>query len=450
MRLRLDRYQEVYKSLRRRAFWLSLLGGVPVVIGTFGGFVAFVLFFDPAANTTFEHRTSFFLGIFVGVLPITLGLVMIWRGLVGRQRVRRLRDLGARVLERPDLPVDGLARALELAPIDAERLLLDAVALGLIDLEGSPSGNGRDLAVVGAGSSSPPPRLLAAPTMPVVIGTVLKDTYRVDAFLGAGGMGAVYAATHLRTGRTYALKTLLPDARIDEETSQRFEREARAAGSLGHANIVAVHDFDHTPEGLSYLVMDLLQGETLEQRLTRIGSLPFDHARRVALELSAALAAAHAAGVLHRDVKPANVFLAALPGAPERAVLLDFGLAKPLEPTNTPRVTASGAAVGTPLYMSPEQARGDEVDARTDVYGLGAVLYEMVTGAPPFFDRTLAGAYARLLTEPAPSVHGLSPHPMPPALDGLIAWLLAKRPAERCPSVTDAKIALERVPSPAT
>jgi serine/threonine-protein kinase len=275
-------------------------------------------------------------------------------------------------------------------------------------------------------------------------GEVLNGTYRIESVLGAGGMGMVYAAQHLRTGRRYAVKTLLPDAQLSPDAIRRFEREATAASALGHPGIVAVHDFHETEGGVHYLVMDLLEGETLEQRLSRAGCLAWPEARRITLEVAAALSTAHDRGLLHRDLKPANIFLARAEGTPERAVLLDFGLAKPLDAGRS-RITVSGAAVGTPLYMSPEQARGEALDVRSDVYGLGAVLYEMVTGAPPFLDRTLAGVYARLLTESAPAATSAARYPLPPAVDDILACTLAKTPGERFDSMRALMGALERV-----
>jgi len=281
----------------------------------------------------------------------------------------------------------------------------------------------------GAGPSAPPPASADA-----WIGHVLNGTYRIEGHLGSGGMGAVYSARHERTGRRYAVKTLLPDAQFSPDAIRRFEREATAASALGHPGIVAVHDFHATEAGLFYLVMDLLEGETLDQRLTRVGSLAWADAR-VALEAGAALAAAHDAGLLHRDLKPANIFLASNPGGAERVVLLDFGLAKPISDAAVSKLTSTGAAVGTPLYMAPEQARGEAVDVRCDVYGLGAVLYEMLTGTPPFFDRTLAAVYARLLTESAPSAVRAAVHPVPAVVDDLLGCALAKTPGERFETV---------------
>jgi eukaryotic-like serine/threonine-protein kinase len=204
---------------------------------------------------------------------------------------------------------------------------------------------------------------------------------------------------------------------------KRFEREATAASALGHPNIVQVHDFNIAPGGTFYLVMDLLEGETLATRLSR-GPLGWPEAQRIAVDLSSALAAAHDHALLHRDLKPSNVFLAKSKGAPERAVLVDFGLVKPLAGGNT--VTSTGQVVGTPVYMSPEQARGETLDVRSDLYSLAAVVFEMLTGAPPFPDKTMAALYARLLKEPAPRASQVARQPIPRAVDDVLSRALAK------------------------
>lgn len=270
----------------------------------------------------------------------------------------------------------------------------------------------------------------ARPSAEQLVGRTLKSTWFVEGLLAAGGMGCVYTARHVRTGKRYAVKTLLPDERISIESLHRFEREARTASALGHVGIVEVHDFDLDAEP-RFLVMDLLDGETLEQRLARLGRLPWQDARRVALEVADALAAAHAAGVLHRDLKPSNVFLAKKEGLGERAVLLDFGLAKPIREGASVWVTRTGAIVGTAHYMAPEQARGERnLDQRADVYGLGALLYEMIAGIPPFLGATPFAVLTSLLTEaPVPPSHLMQG--IPPALDALVVRALAKRPEDR-------------------
>lgn len=266
------------------------------------------------------------------------------------------------------------------------------------------------------------------------VGRSLKDTWHIEALLGHGGMGAVFRARHLRTGRRYALKVMLAHAELTSEALHRFEREATAASALGHPGIVAVHDFDRTVEGAAYLVMDLLEGETLQQRLERRGMLPWPEARRITLDVGDALATAHDAGLLHRDVKPGNIFLGRERKG-ERVVLLDFGLVKRMGSGVVSRVTASGAVVGTPLYMSPEQARGEPLDVRSDLYGLAVVVYEMVVGVPPFFDRTQAAVYARLLREPAPKASSVSPDACPTGFDDVVGRALATRREDRQDSV---------------
>jgi Protein kinase domain len=456
MRVRLDKYQSVHGAIRWRSLVLLVLGALGVVFASILGFIGVVMY-AMTDGDLFQKRGGIFLTVFGAVFPMIASVIMLWRGTVGRRRLLRLRELAALARSRPAFASADVSQTLSLNPLDTERLLLDAGALGLME-EGEPAApQGSGVRLV-----QEPPLALAATQavtpgvfppsgerpvgpQPLAPGEVLNGTYRVEAVLGAGGMGVVYAAQHLRTGRRYAVKTLLPDALLSPDAIRRFEREATAASALGHPGIVGVHDYNETPGGVHYLVMDLLEGETLEQRLARAGCLPWAEARRVALEVGAALAAAHDRGLLHRDLKPANIFLACAAAAPERAVLLDFGLAKPLSDAAASRLTASGAAVGTPLYMSPEQARGEALDVRADVYGLGAVLYEMITGAPPFLDKTLAGVYARLLTESAPAATSAARHPCPPEVDDLLACALAKTPRERFASVRDMMAAMEGV-----
>ena len=444
MRVRLDRFQSLHGGARFRALLFLGFGALGVVGASFFALAGVIMIFIPDEGSS-EHFSGIFLAIFGGVFPLLGAVAMLWRGGVGRRRLHRLRELAAFARVKPSFHPQELAAALNLGILDAERLLVDAAALGLIE-EDDPRGHLAPAPRAPQARPSQPPEASgerpAAAALPprsaapsAHIGAVLNGSYRLEAHLGAGGMGTVWAARHLRTGRRYAVKTLLPDARVAPDAIKRFEREAAAASALGHPGIIAVHDFHETEDGAHYLVMDLLEGETLEQRLTRIGSLAWPDARWVALEVGAALAVAHDAGLLHRDIKPANIFLARSPGGPERAVLLDFGLVKPIGDAQASRITATGAAVGTPIYMAPEQARGEVLDVRCDVYSLGAVVYEMITGAPPFHDSTLAAVYARLLTESAPAASAMAVHPCPPALDDVLACALAKRPHERFDTV---------------
>jgi protein-disulfide isomerase len=265
--------------------------------------------------------------------------------------------------------------------------------------------------------------------------------YEVLAVLGAGGMGEVYRARDTRLGREVALKVISDGAALDPERLQRFEQEARLAGSLNHPNLVVVHDVG-SEGGAPFLVTELLEGESLRHRLSR-GRLPLRTALELGAQIAEGLAAAHARGVVHRDVKPENVFLT----SGGRAKLLDFGIAKLTAPkaiegtrnlldtTLTPEGlgTRPGAVLGTPGYMSPEQVRGDPVDARTDIFSLGTVLYEMLAGAPAFPAKSLIeSGHAILESEPPPL-----PESVPPSVDLLARRCLEKEPARRFQSAAD-------------
>jgi eukaryotic-like serine/threonine-protein kinase len=270
--------------------------------------------------------------------------------------------------------------------------------------------------------------------------------YEVLAPLGAGGMGEVYRARDTRLGREVALKIISDGAVLDRERLQRFEQEARLAGSLNHPNLVVVHDVG-SDGGAPFLVTELLEGESLRHRLSR-GRLPLRTAVELGVQLAEGLAAAHARGIVHRDVKPENVFLT----SGGRAKLLDFGIAKLTAPraiegprnlldtTLTPEGlgTQPGAVLGSPGYMSPEQVRGDPVDARTDIFSLGAVLYEMLAGAPAFPAKSfIESGHAILESEPPPL-----PESVPPSVDLLVRRCLEKEPARRFQSAADLAFAL--------
>jgi serine/threonine-protein kinase len=259
-------------------------------------------------------------------------------------------------------------------------------------------------------------------------------------------MGAVFRARDLRTQHPVAIKLLLPDAVENPDALFRFEREAQMAATLGHPGIVRIYAFERAEDGTPYLVMELLDGETLEARLARYGALDWSEARRIAFGVGDALRAAHAHGLLHRDLKPANIFLARR-GHEEHPVLVDFGLAKRMSSGSGSRLTTSGVVVGTPLYMSPEQARGEALDPRSDLFGLAVVVYEMVTGVPPFFDKTLAEVYARLLNEAAPLASTRAPGRIPAELDAVLHRALANRREERFSDVASFLHALGEVPN---
>ena len=239
--------------------------------------------------------------------------------------------------------------------------------------------------------------------MTLSAGTRLGPSQMVSA-VGAGGMGEVYRARDMRLEREVAVKVLSRDLTSSQIARERFQREARTIAALHHPHICAIYDVGDTPQHQAFIVMEFLQGETLEERL-RKGPFDVSVLLETAIALAGALAAAHAAGIVHRDIKPANVFLTAW--GPK---LLDFGVAKTAprvavanSVTQTdaaqPMLTAEGAAVGTLAYMSPEQLRGEEVDARTDVFSLGLVLFQMATGRPAFAGSTGAVVAAAILHE---------------------------------------------------
>jgi serine/threonine-protein kinase len=221
-----------------------------------------------------------------------------------------------------------------------------------------------------------------------LLGLVLDDKYRLEERLGEGGMGAVYRAMHLLIERPVAVKVLSQRLVTDDAAKERFRREARAAGRLQHTNAVAVTDFGETKEGLVYLVMELLEGKPLREVLAQ--DAPLDPARAVSLmlQISAAVEAAHEAGILHRDLKPGNIFLVQRPDSPYIVKVLDFGIAKIADAGGefnlNDTLTGTGVMIGTPRYMSPEQCDGAQLTPASDVYSLGVILYEMLTGQTPF------------------------------------------------------------------
>ncbi len=276
---------------------------------------------------------------------------------------------------------------------------------------------------------------------------VLDRRYRIERKLGEGGMGMVYLGVHERTGRKCAVKLLPPEAAQDPGAVQRFEREARVLGALGHPGIVGIHDFSETPDGRPFFVMDHLEGEDLAERLKRVGRLDWPDTQKVVDEISAALWAAHQAGVLHRDLKPGNVFLAQSPAAPERVVLLDFGLAKG-GITDALTLTQSNMVMGTPLYMSPEQARSVGVDSRSDIYSLAALTFELLAGQPPFVGPNYTAVLASLLTDPPPKLSEKATAAVPEHLDEVLDIALSKNPEDRQPDVASfATAVLQRRPA---
>ena len=248
--------------------------------------------------------------------------------------------------------------------------------------------------------------------------------YEIVSQLGSGGMGVVYEATDPRLKRTVAIKVLPPDLIKDDTAKQRFLQEAQAASALDHPNICTIYEINETDGGQLYLVMAHYEGETLKERIER-GPLDLDDAVDIATQVGQGLAEAHGAGIVHRDIKPANL-LVTKSGVVK---ILDFGLAKLV---GSEGLTQTGTTVGTVAYMSPEQARGQEVDHRTDIWSLGVVLYEMVAGTPPFQGENLLSlADAIRSGEPEP-VSGKAS-----ALNGMLGRAINKDVGQRYQAATD-------------
>ena len=267
--------------------------------------------------------------------------------------------------------------------------------------------------------------------------TALAERYRIERELGRGGMATVYLAEDLKHGRRVALKVLRPEL-SPALGAERFQREIETASRLQHPHILTLHDSGEAA-GLLYYAMPYVEGESLRSRLTREVQLDATAAVGIAGDVADALACAHAAGVLHRDIKPENILLTG-----GHAVVADFGIARALDAVGADRLTETGLALGTPHYMSPEQAAGARVlDARSDLYALGCVVYEMLAGEPPFNGPTAQAIMARHALDPVPCLRTVR-STVSPALEAAVGKALAKVPADRFATAAEFKAALER------
>jgi serine/threonine-protein kinase len=280
-----------------------------------------------------------------------------------------------------------------------------------------------------------------APDVDLAPGTVLGE-YRVGDKIGEGGMGLVYAASHPVIGKRAAIKVLRRTLCENPVTLERFIDEARVVNQIGHPNIVDVFAFGTLPDGRSYFVMEWLQGESLRARLAR-GRLGIGEACSVLRTLARALAAAHEKGVIHRDLKPENVFLVEDRDAMPRIKLLDFGIAKLMREDSQVVRTATGAMIGTPQYVAPEQAKGRAIDPSVDLYSLGCIAYELFTGRTPFLADNAMEMVAKHLMEVPPRPRKLDSS-VPPEVDSLIFAMLAKDSVDR-PTLTEVGNVFDRV-----
>lgn len=270
--------------------------------------------------------------------------------------------------------------------------------------------------------------VLSLPDPYQMIGRTLLEKYRVEALVGLGGMGAVYCAYHTGLDRRVAFKILQPNIAVaDEHLVELFEREAKVSGRLSHENIVDVKDAGRTPDGTAYIVMEWLEGRTLDEELRSQGALTFARAGQILRQIAAALSEAHSKQVVHRDLKPANVMLVQRKDGREVVKVLDFGIGKILTETGA----SVSAVMGTPSYASPEQLQlGGKIDGRSDIYSLGVILYRMLSGRLPFQSGSLSElVQMQLAVMPAP-VRAIRPE-TPASLDTLVMQMLAKNQDER-------------------
>jgi serine/threonine-protein kinase len=273
---------------------------------------------------------------------------------------------------------------------------------------------------------------------------LVGQRYRVLRRLGQGGMGVVYLARHELIERPVALKILSNEFASDADQVQRFLHEARAAARIGHENIVEVFDFGEIDDSV-YIAMEYLEGQDLAQALRQEVPFPRERIGPILAQVFSALGAAHGKGLIHRDLKPDNIFLIDREGRADFVKVLDFGLVKFAgeEPPAGERLTRVGTVVGTPEYMSPEQVRGDVLDHRCDIYAMGCILYEMLTGAPPFTSEKVMEVMARQLCRKAPPPSSCSERPICAELDNVCMRALEKDPAHRFASMAEMAAALE-------
>ena len=293
------------------------------------------------------------------------------------------------------------------------------------------------------------------------MGTTLADRYRIDALIGEGGMGRVYSAEHVLMRKRLAIKVLHRELTTMTEVVARFEREAMAAANIDHPNVAAATDFGKLPDGAVFLVLEYVQGKSLRDEIAA-GPIAPERALHIARQIAAGLGSAHALDIVHRDLKPENVMLVDKGGDPDFVKVLDFGIAKvpigevphptrpegPSTPAHTP-ITKAGMVFGTPEYMAPEQALGQGVDGRADLYALGVILYEMLCGSRPFSSQSQVGILGQQLSKPPPQISERAPGIIvPPAVEAVAMKLLGREASERYQSASEVVDVINRLLAP--
>src|SRR3954471_20138727 len=279
------------------------------------------------------------------------------------------------------------------------------------------------------------------------LGATIDGRYKVEAVLGEGGMGVVYRCVHTIIGKKVAMKVLRADLARDSEVTERFLNEAKAASSIGNAHIIDISDFGQFPDGAAYFVMEFLGGQPMSKLLEYQHPLPVQRILHLGRQVAEGLLAAHAAGIVHRDLKPDNIFLVDRGAERDFIKILDFGIAKVSTSAEGSRLTRAGAVFGTPHYMSPEQAAGQPVDHRGDIYSFGVILYELASGRLPFDADNFMGILTQHMYKAPVPIRALVPmqQDVPPGLEAIILKCLSKRPEHRYQSMHELIVEFDKL-----